>query len=105
MNQLESERITKTGILFDYEDAMKKGLDHDVRKDIYEQVQNMTIEDVSNFQKDYIKGRKFNVVLIGDQKKLNLKDLQNYGSVRELTLDEIFGYEKPLQLKMEGPNK
>jgi len=63
----------------------------------------MTIEDVSNFQKDFIKGRKFNVVLVGDQKKLNLKDLQNYGQVKELSLDEIFGYEKPMKVKMEAP--
>jgi len=105
MNQLESERITKTGILFNYENARRRGLDHDVRKDIYDQIQNMTIEDVSNFQKEFIKNRKFNVVLVGDQKKLNLKDLQQYGAVKELSLDELFGYEKPVKVKMETPNQ
>ena len=105
MNQLESERITKTNVLFNYEMAKRRGLDHDVRKDVYEQIQNMTIEDVSKFQEDFIKGRKFNVVLVGDQKKLNLKDLQKYGAVRELTLDELFGYEKPLKVNKEVPNQ
>jgi len=105
MNQLESERITKTNILFNYETAKRRGLDHDVRKDVYEQIQNMTIEDVAKFQTDFIKGRKFNVVLVGDQKKLNLKDLQKYGAVKELTLDELFGYEKPLKVSKEGPNQ
>jgi predicted Zn-dependent peptidase len=105
MNQLESERITKTNILFNYENAKRRGLDHDVRKDVYDQVQNMTIEDISNFQKDFIKDRKFNVVLVGDQKKLNLKDLKNYGTVKELSLDEIFGYERPVIIKVEAPNK
>lgn len=105
MNKLESERITKTSILFNYENAKRRGLDHDVRKDVYEQIQNMTIEDISNFQKDYIKNRKFNVVLIGDQKKLNLKDLEKYGAVKELSLDELFGYEKPITVKLEAPNK
>ncbi|GHM99194.1 peptidase M16 [Cytophagales bacterium WSM2-2] len=105
MNQLESERITKTGILFNYENAKRRGLDHDIRKDVYDQIQNMTIEDVANFQKEFIKNRKFNVVLVGDQKKLNLKDLLQYGTVKELSLDELFGYEKPLKVKVEGPNK
>ncbi len=105
LNQLESERITKTGILFNYESAKQKGLDHDVRKDVYEQIQNMTIEDVANFQKHFIKGRKFNVVLVGDRNKLNLKDLEKYGAVKELTLDELFGYEKPVTVKLEGPNQ
>ena len=71
---------------------------------VYEQIQNMTIEDVAKFQSDFIKDRKFNVVLVGDQKKLNLKDLQKYGTVKELTLDELFGYQKPLKVKKEGPN-
>jgi zinc protease len=105
MNQLESERITKTSILFNYESAKRRGVDHDMRKDVYEKIQNMTIEDVSNFQKDFIKGRNFNVVLVGDKGKLNLKDLQKYGTVRELTLDELFGYEKPLKVDKEGLNQ
>ena len=104
MNQLESERITKTGILFNYESAKRRGLDHDVRKDVYEQIQNMTIEDLATFQQEYLKGRKFNVTLVGDRNKLNLKDLQKYGTVKELTLDELFGYEKPLKVQKEGLN-
>jgi len=104
INQLESERITKTGILFNYEDAKRKGLDHDVRRDVYKKIQNTTIEDVANFQKEFIKGRKFNVALVGDRGKLNLKDLQKYGTVKELTLDELFGYEKPIKVEKEGLN-
>ena len=104
MNQLESERITKTGILFNYESAKRRGLDHDVRKDVYEQIQNMTIEDLATFQQEYLKGRKFNVTLVGDRNKLNLKDLQKYGTVKELTMDELFGYEKPLKVQKEGLN-
>ena len=105
MNKLESERITKTAVLFNYENAKRKGIDHDVRKDVYEKIQNMTINDVENFQKEYIKGRKFNVVLLGDRSKLNLKDLKKYGDVKELTLDELFGYEKPVRVQLEGPSK
>ncbi len=102
MNKLESERVTKTSILFSYETARRRGLDHDVRKDVYESLSTMTVADVENFQKEYIKGRKFNVALVGDRGKLNFKDLQKYGSIRELTLDELFGYEKPVKVELEG---
>jgi zinc protease len=105
MSQLESERITKTNILFNYEMAKRRGVDHDLRKDVYEGIQNMTIEDVANFQKQYIKDKKFNVVLVGDKKKLSFKDLMKYGEVKELTLDELFGYEKPVKVDVERPNK
>jgi zinc protease len=104
MNQLESERITKTSILFNYETAMKRGLDHDIRKDIYNDIQNMTLADLEKFQQEFIKGRKFNVVLVGSKDKLNLTDLRNYGDVRQLTLDELFGYEKPEKINLEKGN-
>jgi len=105
LSQLESERITKTDILFNFETARRRGVDHDLRKDVYEGIQNMTIEDVANFQKQYIKDQNFNVVLVGDRKKLSFKELTKYGEIKELTLDELFGYEKPQVVNLEKPNQ
>ena len=105
LNKIESERITKANILFSYETAKRRGLDHDVRKDVYEKGQKMTQDDVEKFQKEFIKGRKANVVLVGSRDKLNLKDLEKYGKVQELTLDELFGYEKVQKINIEKPNR
>jgi zinc protease len=101
LNQIESERITKANILFNYETARRQGLNYDIRKDIYEKTQKFTLDDVSAFQQDYIQGKNFNVVLIGSKDKINFKALQPYGKVRELTLDEIFGYEKVQKINLE----
>jgi len=105
MNRIESARITKTGILFNYLDAQRKGIDHDVRKDVYEQAQQLTLDDIQKFHEQYLSGAKYNVVVLGKEGKLNLKDLQNYGKVKELTLDELFGYEKPVKINTESPNQ
>ncbi len=105
MNRIESSRITKTGILFNYLDAQRKGIDHDIRKDIYEQAQIVTLDDVQKFQEQYLKNSKYNVVLLGSKDKLNFKDLQKYGKVQELTLDELFGYEKVQKINLEKPNQ
>jgi zinc protease len=105
MNQIESQRITKANILFNYESARKRGLDYDVRKDVYEQVQNYTLEDVANFQAQHLKNNKYNIVLIGSKDKINFRDLQKYGEVKQLSLDEIFGYEKPVKINTENPNQ
>lgn len=105
LNQIESQRITKAGILFNYETARKRGLDHDVRKEIYEKVQTATLADVEKFQQENLKNSKYNVVLIGSKDKINFKDLQKYGTVKQLTLDELFGYEKQEKINLEQPNK
>jgi len=105
LSQIESERITKAGVLFTYESAREQGLDYDVRKDVYEKTQKFTLDDIANFQQQYIKGKTLNVVLIGDKDKINFKALQPYGKVQEVTLDELFGYEKVQRIDIEAPNQ
>ncbi len=105
LNQIESQRITKANILFNYESARKKGITYDVRKDVYEKVQNFTLEDVAKFQQEQLKINKYNIVLIGSKDKINFKDLSKYGAVKQLSLDEIFGYEKPVKINTESPNQ
>lgn len=105
LNQIESERITKTAILFNYESAKKRGLNYDIRKDIYEQAQKSTLDDVEKFQAEYLKNTNYNVVLIGNKDKINFKELQKYGKVQQLTLDEIFGYEKEERIDLESDLK
>ena len=105
LRKIESERITKTDILFNFETARKRGLNYDIRKDIYEKIQKSTLEDVRKFQEQYIQGKNFNIILIGNKDKINFKELQQYGKIRELTLDEIFGFEKVEKIDTESVNQ
>jgi predicted Zn-dependent peptidase len=89
---LRTSRVTRTSILWNYENARKLGLDHDSRKDIYDKVMDMTLNDVKAFQQKYVKGHKYNIMILGDKKTMDMKMLEQYGAVKELTLQEIFGY-------------
>jgi len=102
LNQIESERILKQDLLFDYLDAQRLGLKEDLRKTIYENAQKMTLSDVKKFQQENIKNSKFSTVVIADRNRINVKDLNQYGKVKELSLDEIFGYEKVQRIKLEN---
>lgn len=101
LNQIDSERIRRASILFNYESARRRGLDYDIRKDIYEQVHQVTLDDVAKFQEEYLKNRKYNIVLIGSRDKINFPELAKYGKVQELSLDEIFGYENVQKIDIE----
>jgi len=105
LNQIESERITKSSILFTYEWTRQLGLDYDTRKDVYEKTQKFTLNDINAFQEQFIKTKKTNVVLIGDKNKINFKELKAYGDVQQVTLDELFGYEKVQKIDLESPNQ
>lgn len=101
LSQIESERITKSDVLWSYERAKDLGLDYDLRKDVYEKVKGMDIQALKSFQEEYIKGKPFITVMVGSRDKINFKDLVNYGKVEELSLSEIFGYEEIVELNID----
>ena len=59
LNKIESERITGSGVLWNYISAEDKGLDYDLRKDIYEQVKEMEFEQLREFHQKFIKDNKY----------------------------------------------
>jgi len=92
LQNLRTNRITRTNILFDYERARKLGLNYDIRKDVFTKVQSMTIADVKAFQEKNIKGKKYTILVLGNKNSLDMKTLEMYGPVKILTLEDIFGY-------------
>ena len=92
LQSIRSERITKTGILFSYENAKKLGLDYDIRKDVFLKVPEMNLTTIKNFEQTHLKERKYNVLTLGKKEALDLKTLEKYGTVTFLTLEDIFGY-------------
>jgi predicted Zn-dependent peptidase len=92
LKAMQTERITKDGVLFAYESAKKLGIDYDKRKDVYEFVKNATFADVLKFNEDYVKNKPQTIIVIGDKSRLNFKELSKYGPIKELRLEELFGY-------------
>ena len=58
----------------------------------YNTIQRMTLNDVVNFNKSYIKGQKRVVVVLGNENEVDFKNLEKYGKITRLSLEEIFGY-------------
>lgn len=92
LEKIRTERITKTSKLFNYETALKRGVDYDLRKDVYEAVPNMSMADLKAFHEEYIKNGDYNIMVIGKQSGLDMATLKSYGPVSTLNLEQIFGY-------------
>jgi predicted Zn-dependent peptidase len=89
---IKTERINKADILFDYLNAEKFGLKTDIRKDIYAKVATMTFDDVKKFQDEKIKNKPASILVLGKKDMLDIKTLEKYGTVKYLTLKDVFGY-------------
>lgn len=92
LKQIASQRYNRASIFFYWLNLKDKGIDYDINKDIYEQTKNMTMADLENFFNNHIKGKKFNVGIIGKKESLDWEAVKKLGTVQELTLEELFGY-------------
>ncbi|MCL2291424.1 MAG: insulinase family protein [Bacteroidetes bacterium] len=92
ITSLRTERILREHILWSYLENTLFGYTTDYRKDVFNNVQTMTLEDVVAFQEKYIKGRPYTYCILGDSKDLDLKSLGKIGKITKLTKEEIFGY-------------
>ena len=92
LSNIRKQRIRRANILFDYLNAQEFGWDHDKRKDLFDRAQTWTLDDVKKFQQQYVKDKKYTYCVLGDEKDLNRKIVDKYGTLQKLSLEEIFGF-------------
>ncbi|MFY9419175.1 MAG: insulinase family protein, partial [Bacteroidales bacterium] len=89
IKSLRTERIIRDDIFFSYELAQDRGIDFDVRQIIFDEVPNLTFEDINNFANQYLKDNKYTYSIIGNKKDLPFKDLKKYGKAKEIKISKI----------------
>lgn len=92
VKQINTERIIKDRIFWTYLNNKELGIDSDYRKQIYEDVPKFKLEDIKAFFNDKIKGKKYDILVLGNKNLIDLSLLKQYGPVEELTLEEIYNY-------------
>ena len=85
-------RTTKFVIISNYLYCEKLGLKEPLNKQNFNAYQKMTMNDLTSFQKQYIKGQKKSYLVLGKESEIDFNKLAKFGKVKKLTLDEIFGY-------------
>jgi Predicted Zn-dependent peptidases len=90
--RLSTERTIKSNVLWSYLDAKNMGVDYDRNKDIYEKVQNMTLEDVKAFHSNWIKNRKYHYGILTNSQEIDLNYFRKIGEINFVSQEDIFGY-------------
>jgi predicted Zn-dependent peptidase len=67
-------------------------MDYDYRKEVYNAVQNASMEDMQAFFNEHVKGRNYTIMVLGNKDLVDKSILEEYGSVEVLELEDIFGY-------------
>ncbi|MDI1316990.1 M16 family metallopeptidase [Flavobacterium sp.] len=92
LKQIASSRIIKSNIFFNQMNLKKLGFDYDIRKDIYKEIQNLTLASTNDFFNKEVKTKQYNTAIIGKKESLDFEALKKLGTIEEVTLEEIFNY-------------
>lgn len=92
LNALETSRVTKDDIIQSYFADQKLGIDHDSRIDEYNGLKPLTFADIKEFHTNNVANKPYNYCIVASEKKVKLEDMQKFGTVTKLTLEQIFGY-------------
>ncbi|WP_285054395.1 M16 family metallopeptidase [Pedobacter ginsengisoli] len=92
LNAIETSRISKDDIIGSYFANQKLGIDHDSRIDEYNGLKSLTFDDINAFHRTNVSGKPYNYCIVASEKKVKLEDMQKFGTVHKLTLEQIFGY-------------
>ncbi|HEY9533962.1 MAG TPA: insulinase family protein, partial [Mucilaginibacter sp.] len=89
---IETGRITQDGILFNYLEAQRLGLNYDIRKTTLNSLDKMNFETVKEFHDQQLKGKPFTYCIVASDKRVNDDDLKKYGELIKPDLKQLFGY-------------
>ncbi|MAO72429.1 MAG: peptidase M16 [Flavobacteriales bacterium] len=90
--KIRTERLTRSKVLSEYEKAKKMGINYDIREDVYNEVQSFDMNTLIDFHNNYVAEKNRVVMILGDKDRLDMDVLNEYGEIKFLTLEDIFGY-------------
>jgi predicted Zn-dependent peptidase len=92
LNKISTQRLYRENLFFRYLSNLDLGIDHDQRKDTYDFISKASMKDLQDFFNSYIKDKKYTYCIVGNLKALDMKALKELGEVKEIPLNELFGY-------------
>ena len=92
LRQIESGRIVRTQVFLNFRSLNKLGIYHDFRENMYREVEQLDLEQLTTFYQDEIQHLTYNTAIIGKRENLDPDIIKPLGELTELSLEEIFGY-------------
>lgn len=88
LKQLATGRVTRTNLFFNFKNLEKLGIDYDLREKMYQEIETLTLEDLTQFYRKEIRPVEFNTAIIGHRDTIDFTTLKSLGEVEEVSLEE-----------------
>ncbi len=90
--RLASQRTTKFELINAWLTARNLGIDYDENRLIYEALPNLTLQDIVDFEQQQMARKPYRYIILGNEADLDMQAISQYGPIRRVTTEEIFGY-------------
>lgn len=92
LRRIESERIVPSRVYWTARANRELGYNSELRQEIYQHTQNASAKNLVAFHDEYVRGRAYTFLVMGSKSHVDLPYLENFGALREVNLEEVFGY-------------
>ena len=91
ISNLRTQRIRDASVIWNYLDANRMGHKEDPRKQLYYELQKLTLEDVKVFNQQFVKNQPKTFVILGDEKNIDFEEVERlFGPVTKLSKEDLF---------------
>ena len=90
--QLSTKRTTRASVLYAYLAAQELGIDYDINECIYRRLPDINLSDIVEFANTHMAAKPRLFLILGNEAELDMPALEAIGTVKRLSLEEIFGY-------------
>lgn len=92
LQRLKTERYNGMNLLEYVYNNRQLGLTTDVRESAYKYIGSAQMSSIEQAQKKYIKGKNYNIMVLGSKENLDLNVLKKYGEITHLDFKTVFGF-------------
>ena len=92
LKKIETSITKRASLFWKYLSSKQMGREYDINEKIYPEIKNLKLDDIKEFFNDKVKGNKYTYLVIGNRDLIDMQVLKKMGDLKELSLEEIFGY-------------
>ncbi len=90
LNRYRTSKIGFRGVIGAVRGWERLGIQGDPRRDRFELLQGMDMDDLLSFQSEHVKDRPKLISIVGDLSIIDTEELEEFGTVEEVQVDDLF---------------
>ena len=90
LNRYRTSKISFREVIGAVRGWEKLGLQGDPRRESFEKLQTLTMDDLLKFQQDHVKARPKLISIVGDVSIIDADELGQFGNVQQIQVDDLF---------------